>query len=315
MAMPGDVVEAPSLGVTIEFRTTTDELLEFDVVGRPRGFITRAHVHPGQSERHEVIEGELRIESGGTTRVLRPGEHHTTAPGAPHTHGAANGGAGRVRVQIRPARRTAEWLERLGAMDAAGELTRGGWPKPVAGARLIRDFEGEAHAAFPPPGAQQRIARAILAFRRHAGNEYAFVDEWDVDAPIDAVFGAISDASTYPRWWRPVHLSATAGGGRTTQRFRGRLPYTLTTTSTTRRHEPPTLHEVDVAGDLRGAGRWTLTPLATGTHVRFDWRVFADRPLLRTLTPLLRPAFRWNHAWAIARAREGLEPYARDRAA
>ena len=44
--------------------------------------------------------------------------------------------------------------------------------------------------------------------------------------------------------------------------------------------------------------------------MRFDWRVFADRPLLRTLTPLLRPVFRWNHDWAIARAMEGLEPYA-----
>jgi hypothetical protein len=49
--------------------------------------------------------------------------------------------------------------------------------------------------------------------------------------------------------------------------------------------------------------------------VRFDWRVYADRPLLRALTPVLRPAFRWNHAWAIARAMEGLEPYARSRAA
>jgi hypothetical protein len=44
--------------------------------------------------------------------------------------------------------------------------------------------------------------------------------------------------------------------------------------------------------------------------VRFDWRVVADRPLLRALSPLLRPALRWNHNWAIARARDGLEPYA-----
>jgi hypothetical protein len=38
---------------------------------------------------------------------------------------------------------------------------------------------------------------------------------------------------------------------------------------------------------------------------------FAARPLLLVLTPLLRPLFRWNHNWAIARAIEGLEPYAR----
>ena len=35
----------------------------------------------------------------------------------------------------------------------------------------------------------------------------------------------------------------------------------------------------------------------------------ADRRLLKLLTPILRPALRWNHNWAIARAMEGLEPY------
>ena len=51
------------------------------------------------------------------------------------------------------------------------------------------------------------------------------------------------------------------------------------------------------------------------TRVLWDWIVFADRPLLRHLTPILRPLFRWNHNWAVARAREQLEPYARARAA
>jgi hypothetical protein len=41
--------------------------------------------------------------------------------------------------------------------------------------------------------------------------------------------------------------------------------------------------------------------------------VYADRPLLRYLTPVIRPLFRWNHNWAVARAREGLEPYLRQR--
>jgi hypothetical protein len=39
--------------------------------------------------------------------------------------------------------------------------------------------------------------------------------------------------------------------------------------------------------------------------------VFADKALLRLLTPVLRPAFRWNHSWAVERAKEGLEPYVR----
>jgi hypothetical protein len=41
--------------------------------------------------------------------------------------------------------------------------------------------------------------------------------------------------------------------------------------------------------------------------------VIADRPLLRYLTPVLRPLFRWNHDWSVKRAIEGLEPYARSR--
>ena len=69
--------------------------------------------------------------------------------------------------------------------------------------------------------------------------------------------------------------------------------------------------EPSVDGDLRGRGTWTLTPTDAGTHVRFEWRVYADRRLLRVLTPILRPALRANHNWAIARAIDGLEPYAR----
>jgi len=109
-----------------------------------------------------------------------------------------------------------------------------------------------------------------------------------------------------------VETDGPPGLGRVSrQHFKGRLPYHLRTRSTITRYERPTSVGADVEGDLRGRGLWTLTPGEDGgTHVRFDWRVYADKPLLRALTPLLRPLFRWNHAWAIARAREGLEPYA-----
>ena len=150
--------------------------------------------------------------------------------------------------------------------------------------------------------------------------EYVFVDEWDVEAPIEQVFDALADGRTYPAWWRPVYISVDADGppavgAVSRQHFKGRLPYHLHTTSRTVRLEPPTLVEADVEGDLRGKGVWTLTRLADEkTHLRFDWKVYADKPLLRVLTPLLRPLFRWNHNWAIARAKEGLEPYARSSA-
>lgn len=150
-----------------------------------------------------------------------------------------------------------------------------------------------------------------------AQGEYVFVDEWDVEAPIEPAFNALADATTYPEWWRPVYLSVDTDGplavGQVSrQHFKGRLPYKLNTSSRITRLESPQLVEAEVEGDLRGKGVWTLTALGENrTHVRFDWKVYADKPLLRVLTPLLRPLFRWNHNWAIARAMEGLEPYAR----
>lgn len=182
--------------------------------------------------------------------------------------------------------------------------------------KLGEDFADEGRSTLLPIGVQRTMARRLL----HTFRPYAFVDEWDVDAPREAVFAALADGESYPRWWRPVYLDVQSGGApavgtRSAQHFKGWFPYHLRTSSVITRYEPPDAIEADVTGDLRGRGLWTLTErIGGGTHVRFDWTVHADRPLLRALTPLLRPALRWNHAWAIARAREGLEPYARSTA-
>jgi uncharacterized protein YndB with AHSA1/START domain len=148
-------------------------------------------------------------------------------------------------------------------------------------------------------------------------SEYVFLDEWDVDAPQEVVFAALADARTYPDWWRPVYIDVEgdcepAPGCTTKQHFKGKLPYTLNTTSEIVAFDPPRSFEVRVVGDLSGKGVWTLAPKDDGrVHVRFDWTVYADRPLLRILTPVARPVFRWNHNWSAARAKEGLEPSAR----
>jgi len=146
--------------------------------------------------------------------------------------------------------------------------------------------------------------------------EYVFLDEWDVDAPIGAVFGAVADASTYPEWWKPVYRNVVTRGplgvGQTSDHyFKGKLPYTLRLRAEMTEYEPPNRFAVAVDGDLRGSGVWTFAERDGSTHVCWDWTVFADKPLLRVLTPVLRPLFRSNHNWAVARAREGLEPYAK----
>jgi uncharacterized protein YndB with AHSA1/START domain/quercetin dioxygenase-like cupin family protein len=284
-----NVIDAPRLGIRFEIRQSGPEMLEFDVVGRSRGFIHGAHVHREQTERFEVVEGSMRLVMDGREHVMHPGDVMEVPAGTPHRQ-LPGDGAGRVRVQVRPAGRTGEFIHRLGA------LKRG----PRALLALTRDFWDESRPALP----------------RLASREYVFVDEWDVAAPPESVFAAIADARSYPTWWKPVYLDVEsdgepAVGEASRQHFKGRLPYHLRTRSVITRLEPPYTIGAEVDGDLRGTGLWTLTEIEGGTHVRFDWRVHADRTLLKLLTPVLRRALRWNHAWAIARAREGLEPYAR----
>ncbi len=315
MAQAGDVIEVPELGIRVEFEHTAEEYTQAIVSGRPRGLIRRPHVHEGQTETHEVLEGTLVIKLGGTTHVLNAGDALEIPAGAPHTQSPGGEGSGRVRVTWRPSGRIQELLERFGELSRDGQFLRAGYPKPLAGAKLVSDLGDSGHAAFPSLKLQQAAARALLRSQR----PYAFVDEWDVAAPPETVFDVLADAGTYPQWWRPVYVDVEsdgppAVGNVTRQHFKGRLPYHLRTRTRTVRLERPHVIEGETDGDLRGRGIWTLEPLASGgTRVRFDWRVHADRALLRVLTPILRPALRWNHNWAIARAIEGLEPYARSR--
>src|SRR3954451_2237677 len=312
MAKSGDVIDVPALGLRFEFRHSAQEtggaFTEVDVIGRPKGFIRAMHVHRGQVETHTVISGAMRVKRHGKTRVLKPGESIEIPADTPHSQLPAGDGPGRIRVRLTPSGQIDGFLEALGQMSYTL-----GMPKPVAGARFIRDYGAGGHAARPSLKTQQRIAGALLKL---ADTEYAFVDEWHVDASREDVFDVLADAQTYPEWWKPVYLGVETEGEYTLQHFKGRLPYHLHTRTKTVHSERPYRLHGETDGDLRGTGIWTLTPAddGNGTHVRFDWRVHAARRLLKLLTPVLRPALRWNHAWAIARAVEGLEPYVKSRA-
>jgi uncharacterized protein YndB with AHSA1/START domain len=291
-------------------------------------------VHPSQSESLEVIEGGLEVEFAGLSHRLGPGEKLVVPAGAPHLQLPAGAGPGHVRVRVRPAGRTEEYLRRLADLSEQEQFDGAGRPRPIAAAHMLLDFSDVGHATFAPLSLQLRAARALLAvadgataarraFSAAASDvwrAYEFVDEWEVSAPATAVYDVLVDGRTYPRWWRRVYIDVQSDGSRSVgsvaqQHFKGFLPYHLHTTSRLVRLEPGRLIVAEVDGDLRGTGVWTLTPTGRGCTVRFDWTVHADRMLLRALTPVLRPALRANHNWSIARAVEGLEPYVLARSA
>jgi quercetin dioxygenase-like cupin family protein/uncharacterized protein YndB with AHSA1/START domain len=319
MTTTREPLELDPFGIGVEFPDTREEtggeLLEMNVTGRPRGFLSQGHVHPSQLERLEVVAGAMKVSMNGGEHVLTEGQSIEVPAGTPHTQVPVGEGPGRVRIQVRPAGRTQEFLEHLAELCREGKVARFGYPRPTAAAELILEFSDTGHASVPPLGVQRSIAQLVLAFARMS-RPYLFVDQWDVAARPEAVFDALADARTYPLWWRPVYLDVAADGpvrvgSQSRQHFKGRLPYHLHTSSVITELEPSRRIAVDVTGDLRGRGVWTLTPTARGIHVRFDWQVHADRKLLQILTPVLRPLFRWNHNWAINAAMRGLEPYAR----
>ena len=305
MAKPGDVLDDPeprgagssSAG---RRRRPAASCVEFDVVGRPKGFITTAARPPGPDRAPRGDRGPHADEDRAASRRRSVPASRSRRPPARRTRTSpATDEPGRVRVQLRPARRTEAWLERLVEMDRDGQFTRGGWPRPVAGARLIRDFEGEAHAASPPPRAQQAIAThdphdpracsttSTCSWTSGTSRRRARPCSTRCRTPARTRSGGGPSTSTSSRTARAA--SATVA----TQHFKGRLPYRLTTRTTTTRHEPP--HAARGRRHRRPARPRDVDAHARRqrrTHVRFDWRVFADRPLLRVLTPVLRPAFR-----------------------
>src|SRR5690349_2200472 len=295
MAKSGELLEIPELGIEVRVvqsgADSGGERCAFEITGRPRGFLTQEHAHALQTERLEPLSGSMKVVMDGRTHVLSPGDVLDIPPGTPHTQEPVGEGIGAVRITHTPPGPSEAFLEKLAALSRDGRLLKSGYPRPTAAAELIRDHGDAGLASKPPVAVQKALATGVLgaasagrAVRERAAkatdNEYLFVDEWDVAAPPEAVFDALADARTYPTWWTPVYIDVDADGppvlGKVSrQHFKGRLPYHLHTQSTITRLEPPHVVQGDVEGDLRGRGTWTLTPIPGGTHVRFDWQVFA----------------------------------------
>jgi len=145
-------------------------------------------------------------------------------------------------------------------------------------------------------------------------NEYEFLTEWNIPAQRELVYEILKEGKDYPRWWPAVYLKADyepSGredhtGDRVHFLTKGWLPYQLRWTAEVVRHAYAHTIEIKATGDFVGRGVWLLDDEGDHTHVAFDWRLRADKPLLRWLSPLFKPIFRWNHAWAMARGYESL---------
>jgi quercetin dioxygenase-like cupin family protein len=172
MIKPGDTLENPVTGERFTFTDTAEssdgELLAFELGLRPGGAVPIPHVHPIQTERFEVVEGQMRFRVGWRTVLAGPGDVVEVEPGV--MHGFANAGdvEARVRVEVRPALAMEEMFEEVIAMARAGRMSRRGMPRNLLDlALLARTYDQEAHAAFMSVGIQRLLLAPLVFAARH----------------------------------------------------------------------------------------------------------------------------------------------------
>ncbi|MFO1206533.1 MAG: SRPBCC family protein [Burkholderiales bacterium] len=131
---------------------------------------------------------------------------------------------------------------------------------------------------------------------------YALVSRWCFEAPVVAIWEALTLAETWPRWWRYVEsvelLKRGDGEGcGAVRRFvwTSRLPYRLAFQMRTTRVERLCSIAGAAVGELNGFGRWDLESAGPITSARYTWIVTTERAWMNRLSPLLGPVFRWNH--------------------
>jgi hypothetical protein len=139
-------------------------------------------------------------------------------------------------------------------------------------------------------------------------NEYHFTTRWRFEAPPERIFEVLAQPLEFPRWWGSVYLRAERiGDAKVRFVTKGKLPYTLRWDSEAIASRPPGYLEIRATGDFEGRGIWVLEREGSYTHVAFDWKLTAQKPLLRYFSFLLKPVFQWNHRWAMEQGKRGME--------
>jgi hypothetical protein len=142
-----------------------------------------------------------------------------------------------------------------------------------------------------------------------ASNEYHFVTHWRVESTIEEVSAVLDNAPDLVRWWPSVYLNVKQiePSGPVELITKGRLPYTIHWFFRMTERRLPHGFSIEAWGDFDGRGVWTFEQDGRFVNITYDWRIRAEKPLLRKLSFLLKPIFSANHRWAMARGEESLK--------
>jgi hypothetical protein len=149
-------------------------------------------------------------------------------------------------------------------------------------------------------------------------NDYHFITKWRVESTCEEISDILGgEAADLSRWWPSVYLGVKIlepgdpekmGLGKVVDLYtKGWLPYTLRWSFKVIDIRHPHGFTIQAFGDFVGRGIWTFEQDGNYVNITYDWKIRADKPLLRTFSFMLKPIFRANHLWAMKMGEKSLQ--------
>jgi hypothetical protein len=148
-----------------------------------------------------------------------------------------------------------------------------------------------------------------------ATNDYHFITTWRVESTPREITETLGDGPDLVRWWPAVYLQvkqiqqgdANGVGSKIDLYTKGWLPYTLRWQAETTETNHPNGFTIRATGDFDGRGIWTFEQDGAFVNVTYDWKLRADKALLKNFSFIMKPLFGANHRWAMRKGEESLK--------
>jgi mannose-6-phosphate isomerase-like protein (cupin superfamily) len=125
VAAQGDsVIENPRSGERVEFMSETPEALTMLTTWTRPGHRATEHIHPNMEEQFEVLEGRAAFVVDGIEVMATAGEIVIARPGSRHLAWNPTNAPVRLKIEMRPGLRWAEFTRRFFRGDDPIQLLR-----------------------------------------------------------------------------------------------------------------------------------------------------------------------------------------------
>ena len=181
MIRAGDTIENPITGERVTFLKTSAETggesVLIDTTVAPDGFVAAEHIHPNQSERFEILSGEVEFKLDGEIVVARPGDVVMVEAGTAHQFRNIGEEEVRFLTEVCPALTFEEFLETMFGLASDGKTNGSGLPNPFQLAVIMNEQFDLVRLPFPPAWVQKTGLALGAPLGRLLGYEPAYVSE------------------------------------------------------------------------------------------------------------------------------------------